>query len=934
MPDTELAAVVRHIHRLARAGPEPSDAELLRRFLARRDEGAFGDLVRRHGRMVLGVCRHVLRHAHDAEDAFQATFLVLARSAASIREGTALPSWLYGVAYRVASNARREAHRREAHERRARKVPNAGPELDLAWRELQAVLAEEVRRLPEKYRAPFVLCCLEGKSKAEAAAQLGWKEGTVSGRLAEARKRMQQRLARRGLTLAAALCAGAVTGGAAQALTPKLTTTTVRAALTGAAGTTLLLTLGLLAAGAGVQLHRAAADPPSAAPAALDGKKAEPAAEPKPPADAAGTVTVSGRVLGPDGKPVAGAELRLAAAPWEEGAKVKPGVRAKSDADGRFRFTAERAELTRTSSLIAVTKDYGTDWVNATGAGDGELTLKLVKDVPITGRIIDLQGQPVAGVAVLVDRIQTTRAEDLTAGIEGWRNDMQGALNRLDKGLYHPEEVGVIPVTKTDAEGRFKITGVGRERLAVLHLKGDTIEHKALYVFCRPGVDLTKTAPNERMPGMPRMGRPTVYGPTFEHAALPCKPIVGVVRDKATGKPIAGAGINGNTANHHWEDYARTETDAEGRFKLLGVAKGSSYSVSAFVTGGKTYLPAMKRVADSEGLKPVTVDFELVRGVLLKGRVTDKTTGKPVESALFYYPLADNKFFRDLPGNDWFRFVSQGHRTAKDGTFSILGLAGSGVLIVRAEGEAGKLYTAAAIAPADRAKAYKVGEEGLGDSFLSAGGAIEHLYGYHAYKLIDPPQSAETVECNIELDRGLSRTSTAVDADGKPVEGATVAGLSAWGGSEALKGAEFTARALNPDRPRTVALIHKGRKLAGHAAVRGDEKEPVKVKLEPWGALAGRVLDEDGNPLADAELSIYYRDNSIRWLIEAGRDKVKTDREGRFKAEGLFPGMPFGISFVKKGKMYNAGDDYRKVSVKSGQTNDLGDVKTKIYRFE
>src|SRR5205823_5136442 len=179
------------------AGTEPSDGQLLERFARLGDQAAFAALVRRHGPMVLGVCRRVLRHAQDAEDAFQATFLVLVHKAGSLQQPHLLASWLHGVAYRTAQHARSRAARRCLHEREAAAMSAAAPQLDPAQQDLLARLDEELQRLPDKYRAPLVLCYLEGKTHAEAARQLGWPVGSMSARVARARDLLHQRLSGR-----------------------------------------------------------------------------------------------------------------------------------------------------------------------------------------------------------------------------------------------------------------------------------------------------------------------------------------------------------------------------------------------------------------------------------------------------------------------------------------------------------------------------------------------------------------------------------------------------------------------------------------------------------------------------------------------------------------------------------------------------------------
>jgi RNA polymerase sigma factor (sigma-70 family) len=202
-----MAGVMRQLRKLvtARREDDCSDQTLLQRFVARKDEDAFAALVGRHGPMVWGVCRRVAGDPHDAEDAFQGTWLVLARKAGSIRKQASVSSWLHGVAYRVAGQVRATARRQHSLRAVGPPAEQKGPEADLTLRELLALLDEELHRLPERCRGPLVLCYLEGKTQDEAARQLGWGKSTLRRRLERGRELLRLRLARRGVSLPTAL---------------------------------------------------------------------------------------------------------------------------------------------------------------------------------------------------------------------------------------------------------------------------------------------------------------------------------------------------------------------------------------------------------------------------------------------------------------------------------------------------------------------------------------------------------------------------------------------------------------------------------------------------------------------------------------------------------------------------------------------------------
>ena len=238
MPTSQMSEVIQHLRRtvLLRDGAGLTDGQLLEDYLSRRDEAALAALVRRHGPMVWGVCRRVLRNYHDAEDAFQATFLVLVRRAASIASRKLVANWLYGVARQTALKARATAARKNMRERQVTEMPQpAVAEQDL--RNDLPLLDEELTRLPDKYRVVIVLCDLEGKTRKEAARQLGCPEGTVAGRLARARALLAKRLTQRGVALSGGALAAVLAQQAASAGVPNsVVDSTIKAASLLAAG--------------------------------------------------------------------------------------------------------------------------------------------------------------------------------------------------------------------------------------------------------------------------------------------------------------------------------------------------------------------------------------------------------------------------------------------------------------------------------------------------------------------------------------------------------------------------------------------------------------------------------------------------------------------------------------------------------------------------
>jgi RNA polymerase sigma factor (sigma-70 family) len=914
MAAAQLGGVLRHIQDLAgdRAGGGQADGALLRAFLSRGDQPAFEALVRRHGPMVLRVCRRTLGNTHDAEDALQATFLVLARQAASIRNQDALGGWLHGVAYRMATHAKRAAARRHKHESRANATPPQDPALGAAWQELQALLDEEIAALPESLRTPFIACCLENQSCAEAARQLRLKEATVCMRLSRARKVLRQRLTRRGVALTAVLAAAAVGANDARAALPRsLVGPTARAATRIVAGQgladglvsaevmtlvkganhamflgkgKLALLLLLCTATLGASLGWAALCSAGAGPApparqlppgaAREGPKKEqpaPAAAPGP-GEAGDRLTVRGRVLDPDGKPLAGAELYL-------GGHTRPKapaypVRATTGASGAFAFTFAWSELGKADpddplyQVLAVAAGYGCAWTTADPTAASDVTLRLVKDAPVKGRILDADGKPVAGARLTVTGV-AAKGRDGQPGAGGWGGPLPGQAEVLTTG----------------ADGRFQVAGVGSDRVVNMRLEGRGI---ATADF-------------------------GAQGAAFEYQAAVSRPIRGVVRDKDTRKPLAGISVTGG--------LCKSVTDKEGHYELLGVAKADRNGLGLNPAEGQLYFHRVVWVQGKPGLEELTADCELVRGaVTVRGKVTDKATGRPIAGArVEYIPLYGNDTAAKMDNESYPRTETT---TGADGMYALPVMAGPGV--IRVTSPRPDVYMPAWVTLKERQAFFKrpVAESGFETIFIvDLGGGSRGMVGpegCHALVLLEPGEKDEALVRDVALEPAQQRQGRVLGPDGQPLSGVTVRGLTPGGGEETLKGAEFTVRGLNPKMPaRLLTFHHKGKNLGSFLKGLPAEKDgPLIVKLQPCGSLSGRIVDQDRQPVAGfrGELSVGY------W----GQHEFTTDKQGRFRVEGLAPGLGYSVWQKGKGVVVNI---HPGAVAESGKNKDLSDIK-------
>jgi len=816
-----------------------SDTRLLERFVTRREEAAFAALVGRHGAMVLNTCRAVLKDPNAADDAFQATFILLFRKAGSIRECGALGGWLHRVAYRVAVQARSDAARRRDAEKAAcalRVAATAAPD------DFGAVLHQEIEQLPERFRLPVVLCDLEGMTRDQAADLLRSTEGAVRGRLAKGRDLLRRRLTRRGITLVVPLAPPG-------AIPVSLVSTTVRAAAGGA----------------------------SVAAAAL------------------ATAAARGWVLAAF-KACAATLLALAAATaafvYHNAATARP--------------PGGTASIQPAVVVVARIERPA-----------GSAARHQVPTTPIEGRILDVDGRPVAGATVSITFIQSPPDGKLDAWID--------EIKRLGK---QPFGLGIMaspgpqtPFSATSGrDGRFRIDGMPRDGIATASISGPGIETSEVYI-------LTRDVPTIRVKKPDLVDAPMLvyYGARFEHVAAKARPIVGTVRDRDTGAAIPGVHITGmpNIASSMIPTPGVDAiSDSQGRYQVDGLPTSSGFKLFTEGPAGQPYVNCgFVSPASEPKPGPFTFDIALKRGLLVRGRLTDKATGNPVRGSVSYHAFADNPHLEEFPN---FKRGSQETRVlipGSDGRFTIPALPGRGLISARAP-EDGYLHGlgADAIKGFDR----QMGAFRTHPFYCST--ADQHVFAE-----INPAAGTREVALDLQVDPGRSVSGTVVGPDDQPVRGSVeIRTLDVFQGPQQppMDSSTFVVKGLPSGRYR-LDFIHSGRKLAGSLALRGDEKESLTVKLQPWGTVVGRVVDEEGKPRTDVEIFSTIRE---RPDPERGNLRVKptVDSEGRFHIEGLVPGVKYDALGHSPSKA--DGPILRGVQVGPGEVKDLGDVKLPTWK--
>jgi beta-lactamase regulating signal transducer with metallopeptidase domain len=662
----------------------------------------------------------------------------------------------------------------------------------------------------------------------------------------------------------------------------------------------------------------AAANPPAVSPSPKDQNQAVKTA-----------VFFSGRVDGPDNKPVVAAHIWLQK-PFSD--SWKPF--AATDSRGAFRFAVDASKLAavlkgnkKLSMRVAATANgLGFGWadlreITSRDSQLGPLTIRLVKDVPIEGRILTADGQPAPGVKPQVNDVRQPTKQKIDDYIKAVRKSNAG-FHSFQDGAWSGGVPGE-PTVVTGPDGRFTIQGLGAERIVLLSLKGQAIHNWWIVVVTRPVPD---SEPQHKANGALRLVKapddPHYYA-RFTHVSEAARTLRGVVRDRETGKPLAGVSVNAD-----FNTSVVSTTGSDGRFELVGCRKEGRYKIEA-TSASSRYFRRELYPQDRPGLGPLEVTVEMVKGITVRGRVTDKQTGQPVVGSVEYYPLFPNPHVKQL-GDPATPCSSS--PVAKDGSYELQVLPGPGALGVRN-------YDAHyALSHIDLKRVREVtGWDGRADSgmvnnrdslFTQQRGMAMGVISSSMFKtleVIKPDEKATVLDQNLVLVRGRDITGTVFDDKRRPVVGVLAAGLHEYLSPEyaiydALHTATFRVEAVPLDGTRIVLFCLPEKHLAANVEISGREAWPLTVRLQPSAAVIGRLIDVNGDPVRRASVEMVHF--TVEWAGRQNRYKTwtgQTDDNGNFRVDALIPGLAY--------RAYAKDESLFRLKLKPGETRDLGIVR-------
>ncbi len=579
--------------------------------------------------------------------------------------------------------------------------------------------------------------------------------------------------------------------------------------------------------------------------------------------------TVKSRVVDPDGKPVAGAIVTVARYRSSEFGRYLVDQerqeigRAVADADGRFTLTYEGLDPLMLSQgpdspdrwkdalLVASAPGYGPAWVQESSIArdaTADKPLRLVRDdAPIHARLVDLEGHPVVGASVRVFMVwKAPSAEAVDQWLKAVDQPPSSTGGGKTQSRYFPTESYLpgnepavpAPVT-TDAEGRFRLTGLGRDRVATLKISGPTIAFRRFQVLTRRMKHVESPGPGGR-----RLFDHGYYGADGTLVAEPGRPIEGVVRDADTKAPIPGALVNamllaGSTASI--EGLITATTDAEGRYRLIGLPKASGHRLSVYPPLDRPYfITEFLNVPAGPGLGPVRYDIPLKRGIWISGRLTDARNHQPVQAAIHYYPFLANdraKDYRNFDPNRMSLFwTGSRYRTDADGRFRVVGLPGRGIVAAKTFDRSYRLGIGADTFP-EQPKQRGDREEGL-PTYNQI-----HPLQFQALAAIDPPAGVQELHRDLVVEPSSSLTVRLVDPEGRPLTHVEAEGRfpdpDRHGRPQPLRAEPHPDRRARPEDladGRLPARRAQARRRAGHQARRREQ---------------GRGIDRDAPPLRD-----------------------------------------------------------------------------------